>query len=97
MIVSRRLGPVVGLGTFGGFAVAVGAGYTTIAAGNFHNVAIKSDGSLWAWGDNQYGQLGDGTLGVGTSLSFEVRPVRGGRRTPGRRSPRARPRRRPPR
>ena len=34
---------------------------TTISAGNYHSLAIKSDGSLWAWGDNNYGQLGDGT------------------------------------
>ncbi len=32
-----------------------------IAAGWNHSIAIKTDGSLWAWGDNNYGQLGDGT------------------------------------
>jgi len=26
-----------------------------------HSLAIKKDGGLWAWGSNQYGQLGDGT------------------------------------
>jgi len=26
-----------------------------------HNLAVATDGSLWAWGSNQYGQLGDGT------------------------------------
>jgi alpha-tubulin suppressor-like RCC1 family protein len=26
-----------------------------------HNLALKNDGSLWAWGYNNYGQLGDGT------------------------------------
>lgn len=31
------------------------------AAGAFHSLAIKSDGTLWAWGYNAYGQLGDGT------------------------------------
>lgn len=35
--------------------------YTAIAAGNWHTVALKADGSLWAWGSNSSGQLGDGT------------------------------------
>ena len=34
-----------------------------ISAGDAHTVAIKTDGSLWAWGYNYYGQLGDGTYG----------------------------------
>ncbi|MDR2711509.1 MAG: S-layer homology domain-containing protein [Clostridiales bacterium] len=32
----------------------------TISAGNVHSMAIKSDGSLWTWGGNFAGQLGDG-------------------------------------
>jgi len=32
-----------------------------VAAGQYHTVGIRADGTLWAWGDNQYGQLGDGT------------------------------------
>ncbi|MBM4165070.1 MAG: tandem-95 repeat protein, partial [Lentisphaerae bacterium] len=37
------------------------SGVTAIAAGGNHNVALKDDGTLWAWGFNMYGQLGDGT------------------------------------
>ncbi|XZF15763.1 RCC1 domain-containing protein [Chitinophagaceae bacterium MMS25-I14] len=31
------------------------------AGGGNHMLAIKNDGSLWAWGSNNYGELGDGT------------------------------------
>jgi len=36
-------------------------GVKAMAAGNSHTVALKSDGTLWAWGYNLFGQLGDGT------------------------------------
>ncbi len=32
-----------------------------IAAGHNHSLALKSDGTVWAWGYNLNGQLGDGT------------------------------------
>ena len=32
----------------------------TLAAGEFHSLAIRPDGTLWAWGRNDYGQLGLG-------------------------------------
>jgi alpha-tubulin suppressor-like RCC1 family protein len=32
-----------------------------LVAGDTHTVAIKKDGTLWAWGLNQDGQLGNGT------------------------------------
>jgi alpha-tubulin suppressor-like RCC1 family protein len=32
-----------------------------IAAGSSHTVALKNDGTVWAWGSNGYGRLGDGT------------------------------------
>ncbi len=38
------------------------AGVTEIAAAWFHTLALKSDGTVWAWGANYAGQLGDGTL-----------------------------------
>ncbi|MDO8240460.1 MAG: hypothetical protein Q7T51_00540, partial [Candidatus Moranbacteria bacterium] len=43
-----------------------GSGYLTdavvIAVGNSHSLAIKSDGTVWAWGANDYGQLGDNSI-----------------------------------
>jgi len=39
----------------------VAGGVTAIAGGYGHGLFVKSDGSLWSTGDNEYGQLGDGT------------------------------------
>jgi hypothetical protein len=33
-----------------------------LSCGPEHTLAIKKDGTLWSWGRNNYGQLGDGTL-----------------------------------
>jgi alpha-tubulin suppressor-like RCC1 family protein len=35
-----------------------------VAAGVYHTVALREDGSVWAWGHNSTGQLGDGTRGT---------------------------------
>jgi alpha-tubulin suppressor-like RCC1 family protein len=34
----------------------------SISAGMDHDMALKADGSVWTWGLNYYGQLGEGTL-----------------------------------
>ncbi len=37
------------------------SGVTAIASGANHGMALKSDGTVWTWGDNTFGQLGNGT------------------------------------
>jgi|ERR1017187_1964573 alpha-tubulin suppressor-like RCC1 family protein len=39
----------------------IASNVTAIAAGDYHSLFLKSDGSLWAMGGNGSGQLGDGT------------------------------------
>jgi alpha-tubulin suppressor-like RCC1 family protein len=36
-------------------------GWVSVAAGLSHSLALREDGTLWAWGQNQHGQLGLGT------------------------------------
>jgi alpha-tubulin suppressor-like RCC1 family protein len=48
------------------------SGVRAIAAGSSHSLALKEDGTVWAWGYNFDGQLGDGTEANST------RPVRVG-------------------
>ncbi len=51
------------IATSGSSAASGGGGgpAVKIALGGFHTCALKEDGSLWCWGDNQYGELGVGT------------------------------------
>ncbi|MCG2679100.1 MAG: hypothetical protein L6455_03910, partial [Kiritimatiellae bacterium] len=32
-----------------------------LAGGIDHSLALKENGTVWAWGDNAFGELGDGT------------------------------------
>ncbi|MCY1035368.1 kelch-like protein [Corallococcus sp. BB11-1] len=45
-------------------------GVTAIVAGGLHSLALKQDGTVWSWGHNEYGQLGEGPR---TNSLFPVR------------------------
>jgi alpha-tubulin suppressor-like RCC1 family protein len=42
--------------------IAFGSTWKQCSVGANHTAAIKTDGTLWSWGFNAYGQLGDGTI-----------------------------------
>ena len=46
--------------TFAGLAKPGGVDVIAVAAGESHTLALGSDGRVWAWGLNSYGQLGNG-------------------------------------
>ena len=48
---TSRLSPIT---TAGG-----GTNWSQVSAGRLHTAAIKTDGTLWTWGYNSYGQLGN--------------------------------------
>lgn len=39
----------------------VGPTATAVAGGNNHSLMLREDGSIWGWGYNDQGQIGDGT------------------------------------
>jgi len=41
--------------------------WTTVSTGSEHSLALKNDGTLWAWGYNVDGRLGDGTTDTARS------------------------------
>ena len=48
--------------------------YVQVSAGGYHSLAIGSDGNAYAWGDNTYGQIGDGT-----TVKYQTTPVKVGK------------------
>jgi alpha-tubulin suppressor-like RCC1 family protein len=55
----------------------------SVAEGAFHTMIIRKDGSLWAFGNNSFGQLGDGTTKTRTNfvrIMKDVRAVSAGER-----------------
>ena len=50
---------------------ALGSTVAQVAAGEYHTCARKTDGTLWCWGDNSYGQIGDGTT-VQSAVPLQV-------------------------
>lgn len=52
----------------------VGGFVTDIRANGFHTLARKTDGSIFAWGSNLYGQIGDGSTDT-TGCSCKAMPV----------------------
>ena len=48
-------------------------GVIAVSAGSYHCLALKSDGTVWAWGDNSKGELG-----INTSTSSSKTPVQVG-------------------
>ncbi len=53
------------------------SGIVAIAAGESHTLALGSDGTLYAWGMNDYGQLGDPDYASGTSVPIPVKTPAG--------------------
>jgi alpha-tubulin suppressor-like RCC1 family protein len=66
-----------------------GNGFSNVvlmAARDYHNIAVKADGSVWQWGANDQGQCGDNTtvdrwrpvqvsgLGARVGLPLKIRP-----------------------
>ena len=49
-----------------------GTNWKQVAGGGYHTAAIKTDGTLWSWGQNLYGQLGDSTTVTGRSSPVQT-------------------------
>jgi alpha-tubulin suppressor-like RCC1 family protein len=65
--------PVLGLGNLNHQSrlrrIGSDTNWTSISIATEHNLALKSDGTIWAWGENIHGQFGVGTMGKQFALT----------------------------
>jgi alpha-tubulin suppressor-like RCC1 family protein len=57
---------------------AGGANWRSVSGGSDHNAAIKTDGTLWTWGRNDFGVLGINVAGRSTNRTTPVTTFLGG-------------------
>jgi len=55
--------------------VSGGTNWKLVTCGSYHTAAIKTDGTLWTWGNNGSGQLGNNSI---TMVSSPIQTVAGG-------------------
>jgi alpha-tubulin suppressor-like RCC1 family protein len=55
--------------------ISAGTNWKEVSCGMNHTAAIKTDGTLWTWGSNSNGQLGDGGI---NSRSSPIQTIAGG-------------------
>jgi hypothetical protein len=81
----------LGNGGFDGFGIGspqhagTAKNWATVSAGSFFTCGIRGDGTLWCWGNNDTGQVGDGTkmrtatpTQIGTPLLWRAVSAGGG-------------------
>lgn len=52
--------------------VGTDTNWSTVACGYSHMAAVRTDGTLWAWGYNAYGQVGDGTTASSRNTPVQI-------------------------
>jgi alpha-tubulin suppressor-like RCC1 family protein len=55
--------------------LSFGTNWRCVSAGSYHGMATKTDGTLWTWGDNSDGRLGDNTT---INKSSPIQTISGG-------------------
>jgi alpha-tubulin suppressor-like RCC1 family protein len=52
-------------------------GITAVVGGYYFELALKSDGTVWTWGENQVGQLGNGTITTANDVPAQISSLTG--------------------
>jgi alpha-tubulin suppressor-like RCC1 family protein len=51
------------------------AGATQVVGGESHSCALDGAGSVWCWGDDSFGQLGNGVMAGTSAVPVQVQQL----------------------